>query len=101
MRTALALPMPIRCEQAGGASGRASLKPLDFKEVSCPKSFSMLPVGHDRRPRCPASMLAARRGTSANTTPADPPTVGEIVAVMRHAGTGLHAGRTRALIIVL
>ena len=33
--------------------------------------------------------------------PADPPTVAEIVAVMRHAGTGLHAARLRALIVVL
>jgi integrase len=33
--------------------------------------------------------------------PADPPTVAEIVAVMRHAGSGLHAARLRALIVVL
>jgi integrase len=33
--------------------------------------------------------------------PADPPTVSEIVAVMRHAGTGLHADGLRALVIVL
>jgi site-specific recombinase XerD len=33
--------------------------------------------------------------------PADPPTLAEIVAVMRHAGGGLHAARRRALIVVL
>jgi len=33
--------------------------------------------------------------------PADPPTVEEIVAVMRQAGDGAHADRLRALIVVL
>jgi site-specific recombinase XerD len=33
--------------------------------------------------------------------PADPPTVEEIVAVMRHAPDGRHGWRVRALIVVL
>jgi integrase len=33
--------------------------------------------------------------------PADPPTVEEIIAVMRHAGENRHAWRLRALIAVL
>src|SRR4051795_3913309 len=33
--------------------------------------------------------------------PADPPTIEEIVAVMRAAGTTVHAQRLRALIVVL
>jgi integrase len=33
--------------------------------------------------------------------PADPPTIEEIVAVMRHAGDGRHGRRLRALIVVL
>ena len=33
--------------------------------------------------------------------PADPPTVDEIVAVMRQAGDGRHARRMRGLIVVL
>jgi len=33
--------------------------------------------------------------------PADPPTVEEIVAVMRAAGDGPHGRRLRALIVVL
>jgi integrase len=33
--------------------------------------------------------------------PADPPTVEEIVAVMRHAGDRVHGRRLRALIVVL
>jgi hypothetical protein len=33
--------------------------------------------------------------------PADPPTVEEIIAVMRHAGENRHAWRLRALIVVL
>ena len=33
--------------------------------------------------------------------PADPPTIEEIVTVMRHAGDGLHGRRLRGLIVVL
>ncbi len=33
--------------------------------------------------------------------PADPPTIEEIVAVMRHAGDGIHGRRLRGLIVVL
>ena len=33
--------------------------------------------------------------------PADPPTVDEIVAVMRHAGDDRHGWRVRAMIVVL
>src|ERR687892_2194433 len=33
--------------------------------------------------------------------PADPPTVEEIIAVMRRAGDGVHGGRLRGLIVVL
>lgn len=33
--------------------------------------------------------------------PADPPTIEEIVAVIRHAGNGLHGDRLRGLVIVL
>src|SRR3954470_20776668 len=46
----------------------------------------------------PRRALAAQQG---QRYPADPPTVAEIVAVMRHVGTGLHAARLRALIVVL
>jgi hypothetical protein len=34
-------------------------------------------------------------------SPADPPTVKEIVAVMRAAGDGLHGRRLRGLVVVL
>ena len=57
------------------------------------------------RPRSPATLPGYRSGRSPRNKgqryPADPPTVAEIVAVMRHAGTGLHAARLRALIVVL
>jgi hypothetical protein len=33
--------------------------------------------------------------------PAEPPRVEEIVAVMRHAGPGIHGDRLRGLIVVL
>jgi len=47
----------------------------------------MPPAVADRRPRCRASTPADRRATRARRYPADPPTVEEIVAVMRQAGT--------------
>jgi hypothetical protein len=54
------------------------------------------------RPRSPATLPGFRAGRSPRNKgqhyPADPPTVAEIVAAMRHAGTGLHAARLRALI---
>jgi hypothetical protein len=57
------------------------------------------------RPRSPATLPGFHAGSSPRNKgqryAADPPTVAAIVAVMRHAGTGLHAARLRALIIVL
>jgi integrase len=57
------------------------------------------------RPRSPATVPGFHAGRSPRNKgqryPADPPTVAEIVAVMRHAGSGLHAARLRALIVVL
>ena len=57
------------------------------------------------RPRSPATLPGFHAGRSPRNKghryPADPPTVAEIVAVMRDAGTGLHAARLRALIVVL
>jgi integrase len=64
-----------------------------------------VPADAAGRPRSPASMPGFHAGRSPRNKgqryPADPPTVAEIVAVMRHAGTGLHAARVRALIVVL
>jgi integrase len=72
-----------------------------LKEAPCPKSFSMPPGC----PRSPATLPGFHAGRSPRNKgrrcPADPPTVAEIVAVMRHAGTSLHAARLRALIVVL
>src|SRR4051794_23072315 len=57
------------------------------------------------RPRSPATLPGFHTGrpprNKGQRYPADPPTVAEIVAVMRHAGSGLHAARLRALIVVL
>jgi integrase len=57
------------------------------------------------RPRSPATLPGFHAGRSPRNKgqryPADPPTVAEIVAVVRHVGTGLHAARLRALIVVL
>ena len=47
-------------------------------------------------------VIARRRpGNKGRRYPAEPPRVGEIVAVMRQAGTDLYGGRLRGLIIVL
>jgi site-specific recombinase XerD len=57
------------------------------------------------RPRSPATVPGYHSGRSPRNKgqryPADPPTVAEIVAVMRHAGTGVYGARLRALIVVL
>jgi integrase len=57
------------------------------------------------RRRSPATMPGFHAGRSPRNKgqryPADPPTVQEIVAVMRHAGNGRHGTRLRGLIVVL
>jgi site-specific recombinase XerD len=57
------------------------------------------------RPRSPAAMPGYHRGRVARNKgrryPADPPTVEEIVAVMRCAGEGAHGLRARALVVLL
>ena len=57
------------------------------------------------RPRSPATVPGYHAGRSPRNKgqryPADPPTVREIVAVMRHAGSDVYGARLRALIVVL
>ncbi len=57
------------------------------------------------RRRSPATMPGHHAGRAPRNKgmryPADPPTVDEIVAVMRRAGEGRHGRRLRALIVVL
>lgn len=57
------------------------------------------------RRRSPATMPGYHAGRAPRNKglhyPADPPTVQEIVAVMREAGTDRHGARLRALIVVL
>ena len=57
------------------------------------------------RRRSPATTPGARAGipprNKGQTYPADPPTVDEIVAVMRQAGDNRHGHRVNALIVVL
>ncbi len=57
------------------------------------------------RRRSPATMPGFHAGRPPRNKgmryPADPPTVEEIIAVMRHAGENRHALRLRALIVVL
>jgi len=57
------------------------------------------------RRRSPATVPGHRAGQAPRNKgqryPADPPTVDEIVAVMRQAGDARHGRRLRALIVVL
>jgi len=57
------------------------------------------------RPRSPAAMPGYHRGrvprNKGRRYPAEPPTVEEIVAIMRHAGNTAYGHRTRALIVLL
>ena len=57
------------------------------------------------RRRSPATMPGYHAGRPLRNKgmryPADPPTVEEIVAVMRHAPDDLHGRRVRAMIVVL
>ena len=57
------------------------------------------------RRRSPAAMPGYHAGRPPRNKglryPADPPRVEEIIAVMRHAGPGVHGDRTRALVVVL
>jgi integrase len=61
----------------------------------------MPPAAVGRRSRCPAIWPGARRANKGLRYPPDPPTVEEIVAVMRQAGDGVHGARLRALIVLL
>ena len=58
----------------------------------------MLLVGVGRWRRCHAGRPPRNKGLRYT---ADPPTVEEIVAVMRIAGDGLHGRRLRGLVVVL
>src|SRR5215217_3145170 len=58
-------------------------------------------VGGDRLRRRRAITPVARRANKGQLYPADPPTVEEIIAVMRHAPDDHDGARLRALIVVL
>jgi integrase len=57
------------------------------------------------RRRSPAALSEVHAGRPPRNKgiryPADPPTIEEIVSVMRHAGDGVHGRRLRGLIVVL
>jgi site-specific recombinase XerD len=59
-------------------------------------------VGRRRSPATTSDFhLGCAPGNKGMRYPADPPRVEEIVAVMRHAGEGVHGDRMRGLIVVL
>jgi integrase len=71
------------------------------RSASCRRCCSTPLAAGDRPQRCPDSMPGDRRAIRGRRYPADPPTVTEIVAVMRQAGNDHHGQRLRALIVVL
>jgi site-specific recombinase XerD len=66
-----------------------------------PHNYWMGPVGAARQRPRPASTKGAPRETRACGYPPDPPTVEEIVAVMRVAGESSEGVRLRGIIVVL
>ena len=67
--------------------------------------MSQVPLDAAGRPRSPATLPGFHAGrpprNKGRCYPADPPTIEEIVAVMRHAGNSQHGYRLRGLIVVL
>jgi len=61
----------------------------------------MQPAAAARRRPCRALTPGGRRATRGLRYPADPPTVDEIVAVMRHASDDRHGRRLRAVVVIL
>src|SRR4051812_35667067 len=71
------------------------------EEGSCPSCCSM-PLAAVAHPSgCRSFAPAGRRAIRGFRYPADPPTVEEIIAVMRAAGDAVHGRRLRGLIVVL
>src|SRR4051794_22753797 len=93
--------MPTGGDRAGGAAAEARASSLRTSRRRHARSRS----GCCRSARSPATLPGFHTGrpprNKGQRYPADPPTVAEIVAVMRHAGSGLHAARLCALIVVL
>src|SRR5215210_4563460 len=61
----------------------------------------MPPVGGVRRRPCRAITPVARHATRGSGIPPTPPTVEEIIAVLRQTADDRHGARLRALIVVL
>jgi site-specific recombinase XerC len=95
MMTLLVLAM-----RSDGAEGSTLVAP-DLKE----RVMSKVLLDAAGRRRSPATMPGFHAGrpprNKGRRYPADPPTVTEIVAVMREAGDDLHGRRLRGLIVVL
>ncbi len=71
------------------------------EEGSCP-SYCSMTAGRRRSPATLSAFHAGRPPRNKGMRyPADPPTIEEIVSVMRHAGDGVHGLRLRGLIVVL
>src|SRR5947207_15647780 len=77
------------------------------RALSAPTGGTMesVPIDAAGHPRSPATMPGHHEGRPPRNKglryPADPPTVEEIVSVMRTAGDSIYGHRARALIVVL
>lgn len=102
VRRALSSWSVFEASSAAAFRGVAAPGPVQEAPDPCPFSnFSMpLVVGAPRR-LCLAFTAVGRRATRACSTPRDPPTVEESIAVMRCAGDQQSGVRSRALIVLL
>jgi integrase len=91
----------------GAGGGRAARERSSLGAVSTPEEgvMSELLLDAAGRRRSPATRPEFHAGRSPRNKgiryPADPPTIEEIIAVMRRAGDGVHGRRLRGLIVVL
>jgi hypothetical protein len=92
-RLALSCKRPVH----GRRRGRADR----LEDIMSEQRLWTSPVVCGRRPRRLVTGRGARRRTKGMRFPADPPTVEEIILVMREAGPGPYADRIRALIAIL
>ncbi len=90
------------CGSSSAALARRSAGPIHNQRGGDMESVVLDAAGHRRSP---ATMPGYRQGQAPRNKglrhPADPPTIEEIVAVMRAAGDGPDAARLRALLVIL
>src|SRR5215208_5900173 len=87
---------------AAGAATRSSIGAISHARGGVMSELLLDAAGRRRSPATLPEFHAGRPPRNKGMRyPADPPTIAEIIAVMRAAGDGLHGRRLRGLIVVL